>query len=230
MKNKNNILIRELISFRQFALLCRKKKLDILVCIIIFGLIGYLMSQTITKPKYNAETQIMIQTKNKFSAQSQTGNNPVITYKDLITSSKVMNEVSSKLNNRVTASQLAHATSVENTQDSQLVSISVKLDSAEESYIAANTLTNYLKNYSKGLVSGTNVKVLSYAKVPGRSSIYSPIFQSISGGIIGLILSLVIILMQAYISPRVYEPEFIEDQLGVQVLGEVSFDKKLGEK
>lgn len=221
--------IRKMVSLRQYFLLCWKNKINILGWVIIFGLIGCLMSQTIFKPQYKAETQIMVQPKATSNSQAQTNNDPIITCKDLITSTRVMNAVSAKLDYKVSASKLTHSISVENTQNSQLITINVKLDSPQSSYIAANALTSYLNKHSKRLMDGTNIKVLSYSEMPTHSTIYSPVFQSIVGGVVGLIISLVIILMSAYLSPTIYDPAFIENELGERNLGTISFNKNLGD-
>ena len=226
----DSINVRELISLKQYFLLCKKYCFNIIAFVLLFGLIGCLCSQTIFKPKYTARTQIIVQPKSSFSNTGQTSSDPVTTYKDLITSQKVLTFLSDEFYHQISAGELSHSISIDNTQGSQLMTINVSLDSAKASYLVANSLANYISTNSNQLVKNTSVKVVSHAIFPKHSTIYSPIFQFIVWAAIGLVISMIIILVRAYLYPRVFYGQFIEDELKQPLLGSISFNKKIGVK
>lgn len=227
----NNVKIRQSISPKQLALICKNNIIYIIAVAIIFGLIGCLLSQSLFRPQYTASTQVMIQTKSaKGSTTDQNNSDPITTYKDLVTSTRLLSEVSDRINNKLSVGQLAKAVQVDNTQGSELMTINVKLKSPRDSYEVANILTNCLKNNSRILMRGTQFKVTSYATMPTASTIYTMPFQTILGIIIGFILSIVYIVIISYLKPLVYDVRFLDDQLNQTVLGSISFSKSVGGK
>lgn len=228
LNSVGNINIREMVSLKQYLLLCKKYCFNIIAFALLLGLVGCLCSQTIFRPKYTARTQIIVQTKNNSESNNQSNTDPITTYKDLITSQKVLLFLSNKFNRQIGVGELSHAISIDNTQGSQFMTINVSLNSAKNSYLIANSLTNYVSNNSNRLMKNTNVKVVSYATFPKNSTLYSPTFQFVAGTIIGLIIGLLFILVRSYFRPTIFDDQFITNELKQPFLGSISFDRKIG--
>ena len=94
------------IDLRRLFLLIRKHVASILVWTIGLGLVGYGVSDYLITPKYTATTQLLVNRKttdaNQAYAMQQADVNAVTTYKDLITSRKILKGASSYLANPVT--------------------------------------------------------------------------------------------------------------------------------
>ena len=94
------------IDLRRLFILIRKHFISILIWTIGLGLIAYGISDYLIAPKYTATTQLLVNRKSSDAAQAynlqQADVNAVTTYKDLITSRKILKGASKYLENPVT--------------------------------------------------------------------------------------------------------------------------------
>lgn len=94
------------IDLRRLFVLIRKHFVSILVWTIGLGLVGYGVSDYLIAPKYMATTQLLVNRKTSDASQAyamqQADVNAVTTYKDLITSNKILKGASKYLANPVT--------------------------------------------------------------------------------------------------------------------------------
>lgn len=95
------------IDLRRLFVLIRKHFVSLLVWTIGLGLVGYGISDYLITPKYTATTQLLVNRKssndaNQAYAMQQADVNAVTTYKDLITSNKILKGASDYLANPVT--------------------------------------------------------------------------------------------------------------------------------
>lgn len=94
------------IDLRRLLFLIKKHLVSILVWTIGLGLIAYGISDYLIAPKYTATTQLLVNRKSSDATQAynlqQADVNAVTTYKDLITSNKILKGASKYLANPVT--------------------------------------------------------------------------------------------------------------------------------
>ena len=94
------------IDLRRLFVLIRKHLVSILVWTIGLGLVAYGVSDYLIAPKYTATTQLLVNRKTTDASQAyamqQADVNAVTTYKDLITSNKILKGASDYLANPVT--------------------------------------------------------------------------------------------------------------------------------
>lgn len=94
------------IDLRRLFILIRKHIISILIWTIGLGLVAYGVSDYLIAPKYTATTQLLVNRQSSDASQAyamqQADVNAVTTYKDLITSSKILKGASKYLANPVT--------------------------------------------------------------------------------------------------------------------------------
>lgn len=219
-----------LVSLRQFMVLCRKHFLSILIWIVACGGLGFIISSFVIIPKYQAETEVLINAGSSNSDNQQSGDQLVATYKDMVTNANLMTMTSKRLakpaneehSYNISPAKLAKSVKVTNSQNSQIITINVTANDPYKAATIANTLTSCLKVQSKKLLHKDNVTVVANAKLPGHSPVYSVPFVTVLGAVIGFVLSLLYVLINAYMHPRVFDAQFMNDQLNMTQLGSFS--------
>lgn len=140
----------------------------------------------------------------------------------LVRSSKpaVVERINGKSYN-VTTAELKKAISVQTQQNSQVFTLNVKTNNAEESAAIANTVASVFKQQIKHIMSVNNVTIISRANTPKYASFPNKKIFTLAGALLGLILSFIYVLIQELTDTTVKGDDYLTDELGLTNLGAV---------
>lgn len=203
-----------------------KKNWKLLVLLpIIFMLISLLVTVFLMKPKYEANTQVLVNQKkknNEYMAQEVQSNLQLVnTYAEILKSPRIIDDVAKK-DSKYSSSQIKSMLDITSQSDSQILTINVKNGSKADAENVANEIAQVFKKDMPKIMSIDNVSVLS--KADGTATKVSPnLIQNLAIGLIlGLILGMVIIVIKELFDKRIKTEEDVERELDIPVLGSIA--------
>ena len=204
----------------------RKRRGVIIWTTIICAVLTFFTSVFVISPKYSSNTDILVNRKidNQINAQAQIQADVqmISTYKDIITSPTILDEVGKELNNqgyKIDEAKLKKTISISNQQNSQVFTVTVKTKDPNLSAAEANTIANVFKKRVKKIMSVNNVSILSKAvSNPNPVSPKIPL-ATLIGIVAGLLLGLILAFAIDGLDRTVDNESFITKELGLNDLG-----------
>ncbi|MDU0439107.1 Wzz/FepE/Etk N-terminal domain-containing protein [Staphylococcus haemolyticus] len=196
----------------------------ILILPIVLMLISLLVTMFLMKPKYEANTQVLVNQKEKNSelmAQEVQSNIQLVnTYSEIVKSPRILDEVAKK-NKKYSASDIKGMLTVTTQAESQILNVNVENGSKKDAEKVANDIANVFSDKMPKIMNVDNVSVLSSAK--GTASKVSPnlLINLAIGLVLGLIISLIIIILKEIFDKRIKTEEDIKRELNIPVLGSI---------
>lgn len=196
----------------------------LLILPIIFMLITLLMTMFLMKPKYESNTQVLVNQKEKKSelmAQEVQSNIQLVnTYSEIVKSPRILDEVAKK-NKKYSASEIKSMLTATTQAESQILNVNVESGSKKDAEKVANDIAKVFSDEMPNIMNVDNVTILS--KANGTASKVSPslIINLVIGLILGLILALIIIILKEIFDKRIRTEEDIERELNIPVLGSI---------
>lgn len=196
----------------------------LLILPIIFMLIALLMTMFLMKPKYESNTQVLVNQKEKKSelmAQEVQSNIQLVnTYSEIVKSPRILDEVAKK-NKKYSASEIKSMLTTTTQAESQILNVNIESGSKKDAEKVANDIAKVFSDEMPDIMNVDNVTILS--KANGTASKVSPslIINLAIGLILGLILALIIIILKEIFDKRIRTEEDIERELNIPVLGSI---------
>lgn len=212
------------LDLSKFMKSIKKKWKLLLILPIIFMLIALLMTMFLMKPKYESNTQVLVNQKEKKSelmAQEVQSNIQLVnTYSEIVKSPRILDKVAKK-NKKYSASEIKSMLTVTTQAESQILNVNVESGSKKDAEKVANDIAKVFSDEMPDIMNVDNVTILS--KANGTASKVSPslIINLAIGLILGLILALIIIILKEIFDKRIRTEEDIERELNIPVLGSI---------
>ena len=224
--------MEEVVSLQEIALVLKKRVL-LIFSMMILGVVALAgMTFFLITPKYGTDTQLVVQsnqeTLTNANLQSDlTGNVMMVnTYKDLIKSDVVLDQVSLQLAKedgiQYTSNELNKMISVTQSQNSQMFSIRVVSINAKEAMEIANKTAMIFKEKAVEILKVDKVSIISPAKLQKTPVSPNKKLNLLIGAVIGLLLGFLIVFLLEFLDKTVKDTKFIENDLDLPLLGEVS--------
>ncbi|NBL00103.1 MAG: tyrosine protein kinase [Erysipelotrichia bacterium] len=224
--------MEEVVSLQEIALVLKKRML-LIFSMMILGVVALAgVTFFLITPKYGTDTQLVVQsnqeTLTNANLQSDlTGNVMMVnTYKDLIKSDVVLDQVSLQLAKengiQYTSNELNKMISVTQSQNSQMFSIRVISINAKEAMEIANKTAMIFKAKAVEILKVDKVSIISPAKLQTTPVSPNKKLNLLIGAVIGLILGVMIVFLLEFLDKTVKDTKFIENELELPILGEIS--------
>lgn len=224
--------MEEVVSLQEIALVLKKRML-LIFSMMILGVVALAgVTFFLITPKYGTDTQLVVQsnqeTLTNANLQSDlTGNVMMVnTYKDLIKSDVVLDQVSLQLAKengiQYTSNELNKMISVTQSQNSQMFSIRVISINAKEAMEIANKTAIIFKEKAVEILKVDKVSIISPAKLKTTPVSPNKKLNLLIGAVIGLILGVMIVFLLEFLDKTVKDTKFIENELELPILGEIS--------
>ncbi|MDR0920965.1 MAG: tyrosine protein kinase [Lactobacillales bacterium] len=224
--------MEETVSLQEMFAVIKKRFGLIVVTLILGALAAAAVTFFFITPKYGTEAQLVVQSNEQNNglagSQSELNTNILMvnTYKDLIQSDVVLDEVASELAKedgiQHSSGELSSMISVEQSQNSQMFSIKVISTSAKEAMEIANKTATVFKKRAGEVLKVDKVSIISPAKINDRPVSPNNKLNVAIGAVIGLMLGVGIAFLLEFLDKTVKDPRFITDVVGLPILGEVS--------
>ena len=224
--------MEEVVSLQEITLVLKKRML-LIFSMMILGVVALAgVTFFLITPKYETDTQLVVQsnqeTLTNANLQSDlTGNVMMVnTYKDLIKSDVVLDQVSLQLTKengiQYTSNELNKMISVTQSQNSQMISIRVISINAKEAMEIANKTAMIFKEKAVEILKVDKVSIISPAKLQTTPVSPNKKLNLLIGAVIGLLLGFLIVFLLEFLDKTVKDTKFIENDLDLPLLGEVS--------
>ena len=224
--------MEEVVSLQEITFVLKKRML-LIFSMMILGVVALAgVTFFLITPKYGTDTQLVVQsnqeTLTNANLQSDlTGNVMMVnTYKDLIKSDVVLDQVSLQLAKedgiQYTSNELNKMISVTQSQNSQMFSIRVVSINAKEAMEIANKTAMIFKEKAVEILKVDKVSIISPAKLQTTPVSPNKKLNLLIGAVIGLILGVMIVFLLEFLDKTVKDTKFIENELELPILGEIS--------
>ncbi|MFA2810289.1 YveK family protein [Bacillus mycoides] len=221
--------MEETISLKELFYILKKRLAMILVIAFGAAIVSAIISFFFMTPIYQSSTQILVNQKKQEGAMIQAGEiqtniQLTNTYKVIIKSPVVLDQVNEKLNLNMTAQALTEKINVANEKDSQVISVTAEDKDPKLARDIANATADVFKGEVAKIMNVDNVTVLSKAEVAENQSPIkpSPMLNVAIAFVVGLMASVGLAFLLEYLDNTVKKEEDVESLLGLPVLGIVA--------
>lgn len=202
-------------------------KFIIILVFIIVGLVGsYIYTFYMQVPIYRSQTSLVL-TKNDSNSSTITQNdinlnkNLVSTYREIIKSRRILDQVIENLELDITYSELTTNVGVSSVNDTELIVISVYNEDSRLARKIANEIASVFKNEIPEIYNIENVSIIDKALISKEPYNVNVIKQFVLGTGAGFLVGSILIVGLFYLDDSVKTEEDIENKLGLSVLGRV---------
>ncbi|MHB7917505.1 Wzz/FepE/Etk N-terminal domain-containing protein [Staphylococcus borealis] len=198
-----------------------KKNWKLIVLLpIILMLISLLVTVFLMKPKYEANTQVLVNQKEKnaelMAQEVQSNIQLVNTYSEILKSPRIIEDVAKK-NSKYSAEDIKGMLTVTTQAESQILNVTVKNGSKKDAEKVANVFSDKMPE----IMNVDNVSVLS--KANGTATKVSPnlLLNLAIGLILGIIIAMMIVVLKELFDRRIRTEEDVKRELDIPVLGSI---------
>ena len=196
-----------------------EKKLQIILIIAIFAVVGIIYTLTFVTPKYAAKTSLLLATN---SSSVNTGSSSITTtditlnsklvstYSKLVKSDKVIRNVISNLSLNMDENDLKNSVSVTATEDTEFIEISVKNEDPVLATKIANEMSKVFIENVKEFYKVENVHVVDAAEVPQSPYNVNHIKDVIIFAFVGAVIAVSYVLVSNMLDTTIKYEDDIE--------------------
>lgn len=222
--------MEETISLKELFHILKKRLAIILVIAFGAAIVSAIISFFFMTPIYQSSTQILVNQKKQEGStmiqagEIQTNIQLTNTYKVIIKSPVILDQVNEKLNLNMTAQALTGKINVANEKDSQVISVTAEDKDPKVARDIANATADVFKGEVAKIMNVDNVTVLSKAEVAENQSPIKPVpmLNVAIAFVVGLMASVGLVFLLEYLDNTVKKEEDVESLLGLPVLGIVA--------
>lgn len=219
----------ETISLQELFHLIKKRLLSISGIAIISICIGAYVSFYLISPVYEAQTQLLVNTKNidqEYAwSQMETDLQLINTYNVIMKSPAILNQVIEKLDLQMNEEKLANQIIVTNENDSKVVNVTVRAGEAQQAVDIANTITEVFQAKVPALINVDNITILSAAKLDHSPRPVKPniLYNLIIAAGVGLLGGIGFAFLREIMDTTLKTEKEVEDLLQLPIMGVVGF-------
>src|SRR5699024_8480454 len=170
--------MEETLNLEDILDVIKRNLLMISIMTLLFGCIAAFGTLFLVTPKYEANTQILVSQSQQSevieSQEIQASLQLVNTYRDIIKSPTVLDDVVSNLDLQATSSAISEKINVTNQDQSQVLTVTVTDPSAQNAQDIANEVASVFQSTVPEVMNVDNVSVLAAADVGDNPSPVSP--------------------------------------------------------
>lgn len=221
--------MEETISLKELFYILKKRLAMILVIAFGAAIVSAIISFFFMTPIYQSSTQILVNQKKQEGTMIQAGEiqtniQLTNTYKVIIKSPVILDQVNEKLNLNMTAQALTGKINVANEKDSQVISVTAEDKDPKVARDIANATADVFKGEVAKIMNVDNVTVLSKAEVGENQSPIKPrpMLNVVIAFVVGLMAAVGLAFLLEYLDNTVKKEEDVESLLGLPVLGIVA--------
>ena len=144
--------------------------------------------------------------------------------KTLLTQEQVLRNVAEQCNTSV--SQVRESVSVGVIKDTNLLEISAVADDPELAKQICGELSNEAQNILMPAFDADSIEIVSAAQLPGSPVSKGMARKAVVAVLVGLILSIVYVVLDFILMPKVHTEWMVKNQLGLKLLGTVPAGKE----
>lgn len=223
----------EEIDLKELLQMFWSKKVQIIVVVAIFAIIGGVYSLMFVTPKYQASTTLLLATNS--SSNNANGDSSITTtdvtlnsklvstYSKLVKSDKVIRNVISNLSLNMDENDLKNSVSVTATEDTEFIEISVKNEDPVLATKIANEMSKVFIENVKEFYKVENVHIVDAAEVPQSPYNVNHIKDVIIFAFVGAVIAVLYVLVSNMLDTTIKSEDDIEKIFKQTVLATMPF-------
>lgn len=201
------------------------KKIQIILVILIFMVIGIIYTLGFVTPKYSSSTTLVLASGNN-NKQTNTitttditlNSKLVSTYSELIKSKNVLRQVKSNLNINLDEEVLRNSIQVTSVKDTELIKITVTNEDATVSAKVANEIAKVFTGKVKEFYNIENIQVVDTAEIETHPSNINHTKDVAIFSLVGLVIAVMYVLIANMLDTTIKTAEEVEKLFKVPVL------------
>ena len=211
------------------------KWVQILLIIIIFAGIGVVYTMGFVKPKYSANTTLVLTSSSNEIDKSITttdvtlNSKLVATYSEIVKSDAILSEVVNNLGTEISQKALKNSISVNAVKDADIIRITVTTEDADESVKIANELAKVFCEKINEIYKINNINILDEARPNYTPSNINHTKDVIIFAFIGVVVAVGYILVTNMLDTTIKSVDEIEKGLKLPVLVTIPYIYSLDE-
>ena len=223
----------EEVDFKELFEIFWNKKLQIILIIIIFGILGAIYSKYFVIPEYESSTTLVLAksdeseektttTENSITTTDVTLNSKLVsTYSELVKSKNVLRQVISNLNIDIEEDDLRKNVKVTSVEDTELIEITVTNQNPEYTEKIANEIAKVFTEKVSEIYNINNVYVVDEAEVSSEPSNINHIKDIVIFMFVGVIIAVIYVLIVNMFDTTIKTTEDIEKGFKLPVLASI---------
>lgn len=218
------------------------KKLQILLIVAIFAVIGIIYTIGFVTPMFSSYTTLVLATAdntsgtektNSITATDVTMNSKLVsTYSEIVKSKNILRQVISNLSINVSEEDLRNNVTVTSVKDTELIEITVSNANATYAAKVANEIARVFTEKVKEIYNINNVHVVDEAEVSSAPSNINHMKDIVIFAFIGAVIAVAYVLIANMLDTTIKSPEDIEKGFGIPVIASIplieSFEMEKG--
>lgn len=219
------------------SLIIKGYKLTLLL-VIIGAFFAYKYSEVTYNPMYSTTASMIVNSKQiKLMGNDVVLTNDVTlsqklvnTYRVILLSDNIMEKVSEKLDKKFEPAEIRRWVSVSSPNETEVIVVSVSNKDPQLAADVANLIMEVAPSVIEKTIEVGSINIVDYAKVPlspqAKQNKLHVVIGSVIGGMFGVFLS----LLKQFIWPKINFSKDVNTQLGLTLLGKISFTKNMKKK
>lgn len=221
--------MEETISLKEIYETLRKHLITIIISMFAGLAISGIVTFFILTPKYSSQAQLIVtlpQSDTTNVNDVNTNLQMINTYKDMIVSDLVLNEVKDRLQTedkvKMTAEQIKDAISVNQSQNSQMFSIQATSTNAVTAQQIANTTSQVFQENAKDVMNVDKISIISGAVANTTPVSPNNKLNLVIGLVLGMMVGVGLAFLFELLDRTVKDEKYVmDDTLGFPILGTV---------
>lgn len=232
------------IDLKELFMIFWNKKIQIILLVILFAIIGAIYTIGVITPMYTSSTTLVLATSGSENKQDTTNSitttdvtlnsKLVSTYSELVKSKKVLRKVISNLNIDVEEEELRKNITVSSVKDTELIEITVANKNPKYSAQIANEIAKVFSEEVNEIYNINNIHVVDEAEIAENPSNINISKNVILFAFVGIVISIAYVLVANMLDTTVKNAEEIEKNYGIPVIAAIplleSFESEKGGK
>lgn len=204
----------------------------IAVAALLTGSAAYAGTKLFVKPTYKTEFTAYVNNRNGAggadissilsSSDLMASKSLASSYAEILTSRELLLKAAEEAGEeQYTYKELSRAVSTELQNDTEIITVSVELESAQAAVAIANSLADISGEYIADIVEGSSMKIIDSAILP--DTFYTPNYRknTVLGGLLGAVLVSAIVILIYFLDDTVKSEKELVDRLDVTVIGSI---------
>lgn len=218
------------------------KKLQILLIVAIFAVIGIIYTIGFVTPMFSSYTTLVLATAdntsgtektNSITATDVTMNSKLVsTYSEIVKSKNILRQVISNLSINVSEEDLRNNVTVTSVKDTELIEITVSNANATYAAKVANEIARVFTEKVKEIYNINNVHVVDEAEVSSAPSNINHMKDIVIFAFIGVVIAVAYVLIANMLDTTIKSTEDVEKGFGIPVIASIplieSFEMERG--
>ena len=208
------------------------KKLQIILIVLIFMVIGVIYSVGFVTPMYSSSTTLVLagtassteeQSQNTITTADLSINSQLVsTYSELVKSNNILGQVISNLGINIDAEELRKNVQVTSVEDTELIEITVSNENPEYAAKIANEIAKvFEEKIAKEIYNINNVHIVDEAVVEAEPSNVNHAKNIVIFAFIGAVVAVMYVLIANMLDTTVKTQEDIEKSIKIPVLASI---------